>query len=172
MSGFGRTARVASAAASLGASLCLAPAAHASEVASWNGEYVMVLAANAKSGTSIAARQNEFAHRTNVSLTSTCTAGVCVATVNNPPPPKNQSMPSTIEFTWNGAQWVREMTWKWDCLLPDGTIDYAPAKSITVYTPGQYGILTGVFHTDITSGACQGNVDMPVSAKPVSGPVN
>lgn len=156
-----------SVAASLGASLCLTPIAHASEVASWNGPYLMVLSTNAKSGTSIAAGQNEPAHRTNVSLSSSCNAGVCVATVNNPAPPKNESMPSAIEFTWNGAQWVREMTWKWDCLLPDGTIEYAPAKSITVYTPGQYGILTGVFHTDIASGACQGNVDIPVSAKPV-----
>lgn len=51
----------------------------------------------------------------------------------------------------------------------DGTIEYAPAKSITAYTPGQYGILTGVFHTDIASGTCKGNVDMPVSAKPIVG---
>ncbi|MHA7650666.1 Rv2253 family sensor-like surface protein [Mycobacterium sp. ML4] len=155
----------------VGVPLCLAPAAHAGEVASWNGEYLVVLGANAKSGTSVAAAQPEFAHRSTVSFSSSCTAGVCVASVDNPAPPKNESMPRTIEFTWNGSQWVREMTWKWDCLLPDGTIEYDPAKSITVYTPGQYGILTGVFHTDIASGTCAGNVDMPVSAKPVSGPV-
>ena len=170
MSVFGRTAVVA--ATALVASLCLAPAAHAGEVASWNGEYLLTLSANAKNGTSPAASQNEFAHRTNVTMSSTCAAGVCVASVVNPSPPKNQSMPQTIEFTWNGAQWVREMTWQWDCLLPDGTVEYAPAKSITVYTPGQYGILTGVFHTDIASGACKGNVDIPVSAKPVVPPVN
>lgn len=140
-------------------------------MASWNGEYVMVLGANAKSGTSIAAGQNESAHRSTVSLTSSCSAGVCMATVINPSPPKSEFMPKTVEFTWNGAQWVREMTWKWDCLLPDGSVEYAPAKSITVYTPGQYGILTGVFHTDIASGACAGNVDIPVSAKPVETPV-
>ncbi|GFG79984.1 hypothetical protein MPRG_32600 [Mycobacterium paragordonae] len=157
--------------AAIGVPLCVAPVAHAGEVASWNGEYLVVLGANAKSGTSVAASQPEFAHRSTVSFTSNCAAGVCVATVDNPPVPKNESMPRTIEFTWNGSQWVREMTWKWDCLLPDGTIEYAPAKSITVYTPGQYGILTGVFHTDIASGTCAGNVDMPVSAKPVSGPV-
>lgn len=171
MSRLRRTASIAAAATPLAAALCLTPVAHASEVASWNGEYIMVLGANAKSGTSIAAGQNEFAHRTSVSITSSCIAGVCTATVTNPPPPKNDSMPKSIEFTWNGAQWVREMTWNWDCLLPDGTVEYDPAKSITVYTPGQYGILTGVFHTDIASGTCQGNVDMPVSAKPVSGPV-
>ncbi|EUA18784.1 putative secreted protein [Mycobacterium kansasii 662] len=65
---------------------------------------------------------------------------------------------------------MRETTWKWDCLLPDGTIEYDPAKSIAAYTPGPHGILTGVFHTDITSGACKGNVDMPVSAKPAFEP--
>lgn len=164
MARFGKTACTAALAAI--APLGLAPVAHAGEVPSWNGDYLVVLSANAKSGTSVAARQSEFAHRSNVSFTSNCTAGGCIATVVNPAPPKNDSMPRTIEFTWNGSQWVREMTWKWDCLLPDGTVEYAPAKSITVYTPGQYGILTGVFHTDIASGACQGNVDMPVSAKP------
>ncbi|MDT5350681.1 MAG: hypothetical protein QOH91_3968 [Mycobacterium sp.] len=60
---------------------------------------------------------------------------------------------------------------RWDCLLPDGTIEYDPAKSITVYTPEANGILTGVFHTDISSGACKGNVHMPVSATPAQSPV-
>ncbi len=163
MSGFGKALTTAAVAA---VSLCVAPAASAGDVASWNGEYVMVLEANAKSGTSVAAGQPEFAHRTTAVLSSGCSAGSCVATVTNPAPPKNESMPRTVEFTWNGAQWVREMTWQWDCLLPDGSVEYDPARSITVYTPGQYGILTGVFHTDIASGACKGNVDMPVSAKP------
>jgi hypothetical protein len=160
--------------AALAASLCgsvwLAPAALAGDVASWNGQYVLVLSANAKTGTSIAAGQSEYAHRGSYSISSSCSAGVCTATVNNPPPPKNDSMPATVEFTWNGSQWIREMTWKWDCLLPDGTIESDPAKSITVYTPGANGILTGVFHTDIASGACKGNVDIPVSAKPVDPP--
>ncbi|GAB7143097.1 hypothetical protein [Mycobacterium riyadhense] len=171
MSGLRKTALVALAAASFGG-LLAAPKAYAGEVASWNGQYILTLSANAKTGTSMAASQPEYAHRTSVSVSSSCSAGGCVATVNDPPPPKNESMPRTIEFTWNGSQWIREMSWKWDCLLPDGTIEYDPAKSITVYTPGDHGILTGVFHTDIASGACKGNVDMPVSAKPVSVPVN
>ncbi|HKI41149.1 MAG TPA: hypothetical protein VKA66_12335, partial [Mycobacterium sp.] len=83
----------------------------------------------------------------------------------------NEFIPRPIQYTWNGSQWVRETTWKWDCLLSDGTIEYDPAKSITVYTPGPNGILTGVFHTDISSGACKGNVDMPVSAAPAQPPV-
>ncbi|RFZ34080.1 hypothetical protein [Mycobacterium marinum] len=162
----------AAAAAWFCVSLCFAPPAYAGEVAAWNGDYILTLAANAKTGTSIAASQPEFAHRISVSISSSCSAGVCTATVNNPPPPKNESMPQSIEFTWNGSQWVREMTWKWDCLVPDGTIEYNPAKSISVYTPGDYGILTGVFHTNIYSGACKGNVDMPLSAKPVAVPVS
>jgi hypothetical protein len=167
-----KTMLVVGAAASLCGSLCLAPPAFAGEVASWNGQYILVLSANAKNGTSIAASQNELAHRGSYSISSTCSANVCTATVNNPPPPKNDSMPATVEFTWNGSQWVREMSWKWDCLLPDGTTEADPAKSITVYTPGANGILTGVFHTDIASGACKGNVDMPVSAKPAALPVS
>jgi hypothetical protein len=172
MSSFRRTTLVALVAMSLSGALSSAPTASAGEVASWNGQYILTLSANAKSGTSVAAAQPEAAHRGSYSISSSCSAGVCTATVNDPPPPKNESMPRTIEFTWNGSQWVREMTWQWDCLLPDGTIENDPAKSITVYTPGQYGILTGVFHTDISSGACKGNVDMPVSAKPVTTPVN
>lgn len=170
MSSFRKIGTAAITGGALAAAVCLAPAAYAGEVAAWSGEYILTLATNAKSGTSMAASQPEFAHRTKVSISSNCSAGVCIARVDNAPPPKNESMPRAIEFTWNGSQWIRGMTWTWDCLLPDGTIEYAPATSITVYTPGQYGILTGVFHSDISTGACKGNVDIPVSAKPVSVP--
>lgn len=162
-------ATVAATLTSLGAVAWTAPGAHAADPL-WNGQYLLTLEANAKTGISIAARQPEYAHHSTVTISSKCSGGSCTATVDNPPPPKNDSMPQTIEFTWNGMQWVREMTWKWDCLLPDGTIEYDPAKSITAYTPGANGILTGVFHTDIKSGACQGNVDMPVTAAPVHPP--
>ncbi|WAC93511.1 hypothetical protein [Mycobacterium sp. Aquia_213] len=169
MSGHRTTTLVAVAAIALGGTLAAAPATSAADPL-WNGQYILTLSANAKNGTSIAARQPEYAHRASVSISSKCAAGVCTATVNDPPPPKNDSMPKTIEFTWNGSQWVREMTWQWDCLLPDGTTESDPAKSITAYTPGPNGVLTGVFHTDIKSGACQGNVDMPVSAAPANPP--
>jgi hypothetical protein len=169
MSGHRKTAVIALAAMSLSGSLSLSPAAFAGDPL-WNGQYILTLSANAKTGTSSAASQPEYAHRASYSITSKCSSGVCTATVNDPPPPKNQFMPQTVEFTWNGAQWIREMTWKWDCLLPDGTIEYDPAKSITVYTPGANGVLTGVFHTDITGGACKGNVDMPVTAAPANPP--
>lgn len=157
-------------ATSLGGLIALAPASFAADPL-WNGEYLLTLSANVKTGISMAASQPESPHRTIVSISSKCSSGSCIATVDNPPPPKNDSMPRTIEFTWNGSQWVREMTWNWDCLLPDGTIEPDPAKSITVYTPGPNGVLTGVFHTDIKSGACQGNVDMPVTAAPTHPPV-
>ena len=170
MSGRRNTAVITLAAVPLGGSLALAPTGFAADPL-WNGQYVLTLSANAKNGTSIAASQPEYAHHSSYSFTSKCSDGVCTATVNDPPPPKNQFMPQSVEFTWNGSQWVREMTWKWDCLLPDGTTEYDPAKSITAYTPGPNGVLTGVFHTDITSGACNGNVDMPVSAAPANPPV-
>ncbi|HTX97454.1 MAG TPA: hypothetical protein VME67_23045 [Mycobacterium sp.] len=161
-----KAALVMLATAPLGGALWLSPAAFAGDAASWNGQYLLTLSANAKQGTSIAARQPEYAHRTSVVISSTCSSGVCVATVNDPPPPKNETMPRSVEFTWNGSQWVREMSWQWDCLLADGTIEYDPAKSVTAYTPGPNGVLTGVFHTNIASGACKGNVDMPVAATP------
>jgi hypothetical protein len=170
MSGHRRNAIVVVAATSLGGLTWLAPASFAADPL-WNGEYLLTLSANAKTGISMAASQPEYAHRSTVSISSKCSSGSCIATVDNPPPPKNDSMPRTIEFTWNGSQWVREMTWQWDCLLPDGTTEADPAKSITVYTPGPNGVLTGVFHTDIKSGACKGNVDMPVTAAPTHPPV-
>src|SRR5271163_1605436 len=71
-----------------------------------------------------------------------------------------------LEWVAMGARDDRAM----DCLLPDGTTEPDPAKSITVYTPGPNGVLTGVFHTDIKSGACKGNVDMPVTAAPTHPP--
>src|SRR3954469_13483007 len=88
----------------LTASLCLAPNAFADQVPQWNGHYVLTLSANAKRGTSIAANQPEYAHLANHAISSSCSAGTCIATVNDPEPPKNESMPQSIEFRWNGTQ--------------------------------------------------------------------
>ncbi|VBA59344.1 hypothetical protein [Mycobacterium attenuatum] len=173
MSGLRQIALAALAATALGCAAvpaATAPQATADDGPSWNGQYVVTFGANAKSGTSVAASAPEYAHRAKYSFRSSCASGVCIATVTDGPPAKNEFIQRPIEYTWNGSQWVRETTWKWDCLLPDGTIEYDPARSLAVYTPGAYGILTGVFHTDITSGACKGNVDMPVSAKPAFEP--
>jgi hypothetical protein len=155
----------------VGCSLWLSPAAFAGEASSWNGHYLLTFSANQKTGTSMAARQPEYAQRARYSFTSSCSTGVCVATVDDPPSPKNQYMPRSVQYTWNGSQWVQEMSWKWDCPLPGGSVEHDPAKSITALTPGPNGVLTGVFHTDISSGACKGNVDMPVSATPLNPPV-
>jgi len=169
MSRHRKTAVVASAAVSLGGSLWPAPAADATDP-EWNGQYVLTVSADAKTGTSPAASHRENAHKGSYSFYSSCSGGICVA-VSNPPPPKDQYMPQSIKFIWNGSQWVREMNWNWDCLLPVGTIERDPATSTTVYTPGPNGILTGFSHSDISSGACKGSVDMPVSATPVQPPV-
>ena len=99
-----------------------APVASAGEVASWNGEYVMVLSTNAKSGTSIAASQNEFAHRTSVTLSSSCTAGVCIATVNNPPAQERIHAAHNRIHLERCSVGARDDL-AWDCLLPDGTVE-------------------------------------------------
>jgi len=160
---------IALTAAPLGGSLWLAPAAFASDPV-WNGQYVLTVSANAKTGTSVSAGHPESAHAGSYSFTSTCSAGVCVA-ISSPPPPKDQYMPQSIKFMWNGSAWARETSWKWDCFQPDGTLERDPAESTTVYTPGPNGVLTGLFHTDILSGPCKGTVEMPVSATPLQPPV-
>jgi len=171
MSAYRTTALVALAAASLGGSLWLSPPAFAGNASAWNGPYLLTFAANQKIGTSMAARQPETAQRATYSFTSSCSTGVCVATVSDPPAPKNQYMQRSVQYAWNGSQWVQQMNRTWDCPLLGGIVEQDPARSITALTPGANGTLTGVFHTDIVSGACRGTVDMPVSATPVSTPV-
>lgn len=165
MSGHRKTALVVLAATSLCGSLWLAPAAFA-VVPTWNGRYAVTFVGTGKTGTSIAAAKPEGDSIVNYGFSSSCSTGTCVATVYDAPPPKNPYTPRPIAYTWNGSQWVRTTTWQWDCLLPDGTIEYDPAKSVVAFTPQANGTLSGVFHTDISGGACKGNVDMPVSAAP------
>jgi hypothetical protein len=166
-----KTALVALAAASLGCSVWLSPAAFAVQASAWNGPYLLTFAANQKTGTSVAARQPETSQRASYSITSNCSTGVCVATVNNPPAPKNQYEQRSVQFAWNGSQWVQQINRTWDCPLLGGLVEHDPARSITALTPGPDGTLTGVFHADIVGGACRGTVEMPVSATPVSPPV-
>ena len=168
MSGHRKTALVALAAASMGCSVWLSPTAFAGQASAWNGPYLLTFAANQKTGTSMAARQPETAQRASYSFTSSCSTGVCVATVNDAPAAKNQYMQQSVQYGWNGSQWVQQMNRTWDCPLLGGLVEHDPARSITALTPGPNGALTGVFHTDIVSGACKGTVEMPVSASPVS----
>jgi hypothetical protein len=168
-----KTALVALAAGSLslGGSLWFSPVAFAGDASSLDGHYLLTFSANQKSGTSMAARQPEYVQRTSYSFSSSCSTGVCVATVNDPQPPKNQYLQQSVQYTWNGSRWVQQMTGKWDCSLLGGLVEHDPARSTTVLVPGPNGVLTGVSHTEIVSGACRGTVDMPVSATPESTPV-
>ena len=79
---------------------------------------------------------------------------------------QGKRFPST-KLDWTGSQWSISTTWNWDCLLPDGTITFDPANSVTSYVPQSDGSLAGAFQTTISSGACQGTVSIPLTAVPV-----
>jgi hypothetical protein len=74
----------------------------------------------------------------------------------------------TVEFNWTGSQWSRTNNWRWDCLMPDGTITFDPASSVTTYSPQADGSLTGTFATTIGDGACAGTVYIPMTAVPAA----
>jgi hypothetical protein len=164
MSGHRKTALVGLAAASLGCSIWLSPTAFAGETSAWNGPYLLTFSANQKTGSSPAARNPEHAERASYTFASDCSTGVCVATVTD-------AATSTNQYAWNGSQWVQQTNWKLDCPVAGGAVEHDPARSTTALTPGPNGTLTGIFHSDILSGACKGTIDMPVSATPVSPPV-
>jgi hypothetical protein len=171
MSAHRKTGLLALGAAALGGSLLLAPAAFASQASAWDGHYLLTFAANQKTGTSLAARQPEYPQRASYSFTSSCSTGVCVAAVSNPPAPKNPYMQQSVQYAWNGSQWVQQINRQWDCPLFGGMVEHDAARSITALTPAPDGSLTGVLHMDILSGACKGSVEMPVTAAPFSPPV-
>lgn len=154
------------AAVAMAGSLCLAPAAQAGGVPAWNGPYAVTFHVDQKSGTSIAASQPEAAYTRTYVFATDCSSGDCVATIVDGPPSKNLVVPQPMSFTWDGTQWEQTNTWKWDCLRPDGAIEWNPADSIVNYVPQADGSLSGVFRTDITRGECQGSVQIPVSAVP------
>ena len=171
MSGHRRTTLLALAAGALGCSVWLSPAAFAVQPSAWNGPYLLTYGANQKTGTSVAARQPETSQRASYSFTSSCSTGVCVATVNNPPAPKNPYEQRAVQFAWNGSQWVQQINRTWDCPVLGGLVEHDAARSITALTPAPDGTMTGVYHIDIVSGACKGTMEMPVTATPVSPPV-
>ena len=155
---------VAVAAALLGVSVCFAPSALADP--SWNGRYAVTFWSHQKSGTSVAASQSEPSYTEYYTVGSSCSAGRCVATVTNGPAQTNPTTPAQPQFTWDGTSWTSSSTFRWACLLPDGTIEWNPAGAAVSYTPKPDGTLTGSFHADISSGTCQGTVDMPIEAVP------
>lgn len=144
--------------------LIAAPVAHADE-AFWGGWYKITFHTDQKSGTSKAATQPEAPYTASFKITTDCSADICTASVLDGPTPKDNAAQST-SFVWTGSQWSRSNSWRWDCALPDGTITYDPAHSVTTYTPQPDGSLAGTFETTIESGACQGTVTIPMTAAP------
>jgi hypothetical protein len=49
-------------------------------------------------------------------------------------------------------------------MMPDTTIQWNPARADVRYTPQPDGSLSGTMHTEILSGACQGTLDMNMTA--------
>ena len=53
-------------------------------------------------------------------------------------------------------------------MMPDGTIQWSPARADVRYTPQSDGSLCGTLHTEIMCGACQGTLDTNMTAEPFS----
>ncbi len=132
---------------------------------SWNGWYKVTFHTDQKSGTSVAATQPETPYTASYLFATDCTAGNCIASVVDGPTPKDNVAQST-KFDWTGSQWSRTNSWRWDCQLPDRTITFDPATSVTTYAPQSDGSLAGTFQTTINSGPCQGTISIPLTATP------
>jgi hypothetical protein len=50
-------------------------------------------------------------------------------------------------------------------MMPDGTIQWSPARADVRYTPQSDGSLSGTLHTEIMSGACPGTLDINMTAE-------
>ena len=143
-----------------------APPAHADPAPQWNGWYRVTFHVDQKSGSSMAAGQPEEPYTVSYRFGTDCSSGTCQAAVLNGPGAKD-NVEQSVKFDWTGTQWSHTNGWRWDCLLPDGTITFDPARSVTTYSPQPDGTLTGTFATNIGSGACQGTVYIPMTAVPV-----
>lgn len=155
----------ATAVIAVGVSLVFAPVVAADPAATWDGWYKVTFHADQKTGTSTAAQQSEQAYTAWYKFATDCSSGTCLASVIDGPSPKD-NVPQSTKFEWTGSQWTRSESWRWDCLLPDRTITFDAASSVTRYTPQSDGSLTGTFGTNIGSGACQGTVYIPLTAVP------
>jgi hypothetical protein len=151
-------------AASLAIALLLAATASA-DTASWNGEYAITFIVGPKSGTSVAAGQPEAQYTDTYTFRSNCTSGKCTAMIIGGPPPRNPTVRQPVEFTWDGSSWTQVSDFQWDCMMPDATIQWNPARADVRYTPQPDGTLSGTMHTEILSGACQGTLDMNMTAE-------
>jgi hypothetical protein len=143
----------------------LLPPAASGDNPSWNGEYAITFMVGPKSGTSMAVGDPESQHTEKYGFRSSCASGKCIATIVSGPPPSNPTVPQPVQFTWDGSSWTQVTDFQWDCMMPDTSIQWAPAKSTVRYTPQANGTLAGVMHTDISSGPCQGWIEMDMTAE-------
>ena len=153
-------------AAPLTIALSVPPAACA-DSPSWNGEYAITFMVGTKSGTSLAVGDPEVQHTDNYGFHSSCSSGKCIATIISGPPPSNPTVPQPVQFTWDGSSWAQVSDFQWDCMMPDTTIQWNPARANVHYTPQPDGSFSGTMHTDILSGACQGTIEMDMKAERV-----
>jgi hypothetical protein len=144
--------------------LSLSPTASA-DPPSWNGEYAITFIVGPKSGTSIAAGDPEGQHTDTYGFRSSCTSANCTATIISGPAPSNPTVPQPVQFSWDGSSWTQVSDFQWDCMMPDGTIEWNPARANVRYTPQPDGSLSGTMHTEILNGACQGTVEMHMTAE-------
>jgi hypothetical protein len=149
---------------SLAIALSVCPTASA-DPPSWNGEYAITFIVGPKSGSSIAAGQPEGQYTDMYAFRSSCMSGECTATIISGPPPRNPTVPQPVQFTWDGSSWRQVSDFQWDCMMPDTTIQWNPARADVRYTPQPDGSLTGTLHTEILSGACQGTLDINMTAE-------
>ncbi|MBB3604470.1 hypothetical protein FHT40_004148 [Mycolicibacterium sp. BK556] len=151
-------------AASAVTAVCL-PVVASADTASWNGEYAITFIVGPKAGTSMAAGQPEQQHTETYGFQSSCTNAKCTATITSGPPPSNPTVPQPVVFTWDGSSWTQASDFQWQCMMADETIQWNPAHAEVHYTPQADGTLSGTMHTEIYSGACQGTVDMNMTAE-------
>ncbi|MDT5331725.1 MAG: hypothetical protein QOF31_3022 [Mycobacterium sp.] len=81
------------------------------------------------------------------------------------PWPAASTVPQPVQFTWDGSSWTQVSDFQWDCMMPDTTIQWSPARADVRYTPQPDGTLSGTMHTDIMSGPCQGTLDIYMTAE-------
>jgi len=151
-------------AGSLAVALALSGVA-AADPPSWDGEYAITFIVGPKAGTSVAAGQPESQYTDTYTFSSSCTGGKCTATIVGGPAPRNPTVPQPVQFTWDGSSWTQSSVFQWDCMMPDTTIEWNPARADVRYTPQLDGSLSGAMHTEILNGACQGTVEMHMTAE-------
>jgi hypothetical protein len=143
------------------------PWAASADIASWNGEYSITFMVGPKAGSSVAAGQPEEQYTDTYGISSSCASGTCTATIVSGPAPRNPTVPQPVQFTWDGSSWSQTTEFQWDCMMPDTTIEWDPARANVRYTPQPDGTLSGTMHTEILSGACQGTLEMNMTAERV-----